>query len=89
MKIGDKVLILDTASEGEYKDGSGPGWARGMDDLVGKKGYVKSIEGGIALVTPRPSVGILSGFLAFDGYWWRRKDLRVIIPGRWRRGKCK
>jgi len=85
MKIGDKVLILDTASREDYVGSLG--WTRSMDHLIGTKGYVGLIRAGAAYVTLHP-VHPGDDPRNYDGWSWWLRDLRVIGPDKWRRRRC-
>jgi len=88
MKVGDKVLILDTASENEYESGSGPGWNMFMEELVGSIGYIGKIHDTTAYVTTRPvPPGKDPGY--YEGWTWKLKDLHVIEHNKWRRQECR
>jgi len=84
MNVGDEVLILETASAEDYENI--PGWDIEMDNLVGTKGTVGAIDGDLAYVTPMSPA--IRGLFGYDGYWWKLRDLLVILPDKWRRGKC-
>jgi len=86
MEIGDKVLILDTASAEDYENI--PGWDIEMDNLVGTKGQVGAIDEDLAYVTPVATAMQRVLLAGFDGYWWKLKDLHVILPDKWRRSVC-
>jgi len=88
MKVGDKVLILDTAREEDYNNEDiGPGWASDMDDMVNTIGYIAELEDDIARVI---FYKVFTGghSLHDGGRWWRLSDLRNLGVSKWRRGEC-
>jgi len=84
MKVGDEVLILETASGEEYN--TYLGWNPDMECCVGTTGYVGCIDpdDDTAYVT---FIEVPAGKdpPTYGGWWWRVEDLKVIPPSKWRR----
>jgi len=88
MKVGDKVLILDTAREEDYNNGDiGPGWAWDMGGMVNAIGYIADLHDDIArVIFHKVSPGEHTSL--YEGRWWRLSDLKNLEVNKWRRQVC-